>query len=83
MVSSCMTDFFCPNQALVSEIHLLFDTPGSDMNFNPKYLSKTEETVKRKDHLTITYLLPLQQAHKYLGGHTLIVDNVKHHLFKP
>ena len=37
--------FLLPNyRTLVSEIHLLFDTPGSDMNFNSKIFEQ-----KRRD----------------------------------
>ena len=54
-------------QALVSEIHLLFDTPGSDRIL---ILEQNRRDSERKAHLTTAHLLPLQQAHKYVGGHT-------------
>ena len=49
MVSSCMTDFFCPNyRTLVSEIHLLFDTPGSNMNFNSKLFEQNRRDSEKE-----------------------------------
>ena len=51
--------FLLPHyQALVSEIHLLFDTPGSDMNFNPKLFEQNRRDGKKEgsshNHISFT-----------------------------
>ena len=45
-------------RTLVSEIHLLFDTPGSDMNFNPKLLEQNRRDSEKEgsshNHISLT-----------------------------